>query len=72
MAFVLTSIILLFLFIIVLAIFLTIFWVLMIIDIAKRKFKNENDKIVWILIVILLSWLGAIIYYFVVKRSNKH
>ncbi|MEK6872488.1 MAG: PLDc N-terminal domain-containing protein [Nanoarchaeota archaeon] len=72
MAFVLISIIYLFLFIIFLAVFLTVFWILMIIDVAKRKFKNENDKIVWILIVILLSWLGAIIYYFVVKRHNKH
>lgn len=72
MAFVLTSIILLFLFVIVLAIFLTIFWILMIIDVAKRKFKNENDKIVWILIVILLYWLGAVIYYFVIKKGNKH
>lgn len=72
MVFILTSIILLFLFIIVLAIFLTIFWILMIIDVAKRKFKNENDKIVWILIVILLSWLGAVIYYFVIKKDHKH
>lgn len=72
MAFILASILLLFLFFIVLAVFLTVFWVLMIIDIAKRKFKNENDKIIWILIVILLSWLGAVIYYFVIKKDNKH
>ncbi len=55
-----------------LIIFLTVFWILMIIDVAKRNFKNENDKVVWILIVILLSWLGATIYYFVIKKENKH
>lgn len=57
---------------IALAIFLFVFWILMIIDVAQRRFKNENDKIVWILIVALLSWVGALVYYFVIKKSNKH
>ena len=48
---------------------LFIFWIVMLIDCAKRKFKLENDKIMWILIIIFLGWLGAIIYYFVVKRK---
>lgn len=48
-----------------------IFWIFMIVDCAKRKFKNETDKVVWILVIVLLSWLGALIYYFVVKRENK-
>lgn len=56
---------------IALIVFLFIFWVLMIIDIAKKKFKNDNDKIVWILIVIFLNWIGAIIYYFVIKKRGK-
>jgi len=58
--------------IIALSIFLFVFWILMIIDVAQRKFKNENDKIVWILIVALLQGIGAIIYYFAIKRPNKH
>mgnify|MGYP003982043035 CR=1 FL=1 len=58
--------------IIALSIFLFVFWILMIIDVAKRNFKNENDKIVWILIVALLSWVGALVYYFAIKKPNKH
>ncbi len=58
------------LFIAGLAVFLFVFWILMIIDCVKRKFKNENDKTVWILVLIFLQFLGAIIYYFVVKRSH--
>lgn len=53
-------------------IFLFIFWILMIVDAAQRKFKNENDKIVWIIVVALLNWIGALIYYFVIKKPNKH
>ncbi len=55
-----------------LAIFLFIFWILMLVDCATRKFKNETDKVIWILIIVFLHLLGAVIYYFIVKRANKH
>jgi hypothetical protein len=45
-----------------------IFWVKMIIDAAKRQFPKPNDKLMWILIIVFTSGLGAIIYYFAVKR----
>lgn len=48
-----------------------IFWIFMIVDAAKRTFKNENDKIVWILVIVLTGIVGALIYYFVVKRADK-
>ena len=57
---------------IALFIFLFVFWILMIIDAAKRKFKTDGEKIAWILIIVLASYIGAIIYYFVVKRKDKH
>lgn len=46
-----------------------VFWIWMIVDCANRKMK-ENDKIVWILIIVLIGILGAIIYYFVIKRKK--
>jgi len=46
-----------------------IFWIAMIIDCAKRNFKKDSEKIVWILVLIFLGVLGAIIYYFIVKRK---
>ncbi len=55
-----------------LAIFLFIFWILMIIDCATRKFKETSDKIVWIIVIVFLQVIGAIIYYFVIKKSNRH
>ncbi len=35
------------------AVALFVLWILMVIDCVKRNFKNENDKIVWILFIIL-------------------
>jgi hypothetical protein len=43
----------------------------MLIDSIKRKYKDENDKIAWILVIVLVGILGAIIYYFVVKIKKK-
>jgi len=49
-----------------------IFWIFMIVDVVQRKFKNENDQVLWILVVILAGIIGAIIYYFMIKSPNKH
>ena len=54
-----------------LVIFTIIFWVRMIIDCANREFKNPNDKIIWVLIVVLLQILGAVIYWSVIKKSDS-
>ena len=62
----------LWLFLLGIAVLLLVFWVLMIVDVAKRKFKNENDRVAWILIIVLLNCIGAIVYYFAIKRPNKN
>ena len=60
-------------FCLVLAISFSAFWIWMIIDCAKRNFKNDNEKIVWILIIVLAQFIGALIYFFVIKLpNNKH
>lgn len=48
-----------------------VLWLLMIIDVAKRNFKNPDDKTTWILVVVLANWIGALVYYFVVRRNPE-
>ena len=55
----------------VVGIFFFVFWILMLVDVIQRKFKKDNDKIIWILIIVFTNWVGAIIYYFVVRKPNK-
>lgn len=44
-------------------------WIWMLVDVIKRdNWKQESDKTLWILIVALLGAIGAVIYYFAVKR----
>ncbi|MBM3232530.1 PLDc_N domain-containing protein [Candidatus Pacearchaeota archaeon] len=46
-------------------------WIWMLVDCIKRKFKKEDEKIIWLLVIILVQVIGAIIYYFVIKREDK-
>ncbi len=55
-------------------IFLFVVWILMLIDCIKRdnsEFPNagESIKIMWLLIIILTNGIGAIIYYFMVRKK---
>lgn len=54
-----------------LVIFTIAFWICMIIDCVKREFRQPNEKIVWILVLIFLHFLGALIYWGVVKKSSS-
>ncbi len=54
-------------------ILLWVFWLVMIIDIAKRDWKNDGDRAAYLVLVIFLNIIGALIYYFAVKKhlDNK-
>jgi uncharacterized membrane-anchored protein len=41
-----------------------LFWIWMVIDCATKEPSEGNDKIIWILVIIFLNWLGALIYFF--------
>lgn len=51
---------------------LTIFWIIMLIDAIRRDFKNDNEKLVWIILLVVIGQIAAIIYYFAVKRNPKY
>ena len=53
-------------------IFSITFWIMMIIDCAKRTFKTDNEKVVWILVIALIGILGATVYYLAVKRNPEY
>ncbi len=51
-------------------ILILVFWIVMVVDVVQRKFSNEPDRLIWVLVVILTGWVGALIYYFVIKRPE--
>ena len=46
-----------------------ILWMYSLLDILKSKYQ-KNDKIVWILIVILMPIFGAIVYVFIGRKQK--
>ncbi len=40
------------------------FWIWMLVDCIKNEPSEGNDKVVWVLVIALAGWLGALIYLF--------
>ena len=47
-----------------------IFWIWSIIDCAQNEPAEGNDKIIWIIIILFLNFLGSLIYFFA-RRSKR-
>ena len=47
------------------------FWVWMLVDCAVNEPSEGNDKIVWILVILFASFLGAIIYFLARRPQRK-
>ena len=48
-----------------------VFWIWMLVDCARRDYKKSDEKLIWVLIIVFAQIIGAIIYYFVIKRKDK-
>ncbi len=42
----------------------TVFWIWMLVDCAKNEPRKGNDRLVWVLVIALTHFVGALIYYF--------
>ncbi len=47
-----------------------ILWIWMIIDCATKEPSEGNEKIIWMLVIVLTGWIGALIYFFV-RRPKR-
>ena len=47
------------------------FWLVVLIDCIKNEPSEGNDKIIWILVIVLLHALGALLYLLIRKPQRK-
>lgn len=40
------------------------FWIWMIVDCVNNEPREGNDRVIWLLIIILLHFVGAVVYFF--------
>ena len=57
---------------VIIGILLLIFWIWMIVDAVKRSFRNDIEKVLWIVVIVIATWVGAIVYYVVIRSLNPH
>jgi Phospholipase_D-nuclease N-terminal len=48
-----------------------VFWIWMIIDCATKEPAQGNDKVVWLLVILLTQFIGALIYVFVRRPTRR-
>lgn len=62
-----------FLFLLMFLVFLAFFgfWIWMLVDCAKRSFDKDDEKLLWILVIVLAGVVGAAVYFFVVHQKEK-
>ena len=46
------------------------FWIWMLVDCAVNEPSTGNDKLIWVLIIVLTHGLGALLYFFV-RRPER-
>ena len=66
----LVGIVLLYGFFILLGLASFVFWIVELIDVARREFRDSGTKTIWLLVVIFAHSLGALIYYFAGKPQG--
>lgn len=45
-------------------------WVYAIIDIVKGGFKSESDKLVWLILVLMIPFLGTVLYFLIGQKQK--
>ena len=46
-----------------------VFWIWMLIDALRNKGLSDMEKLVWVLVIVFLHFLGALIYFFVARSK---
>ncbi len=48
----------------------TIIWIWALVDCLRHESSQGNDKLIWVLIIVLTHWIGGLLY-FVIRRPQR-
>ena len=46
------------------------FWAWMIVECITKESKEGNDRLLWLLVILIAHWIGALIYFFVRRPAR--
>lgn len=47
------------------------FWIWMLIDCITKETDEGNNRLIWVLVIVLTGAIGALIYYFVRRQKRQ-
>jgi hypothetical protein len=60
-----------FIFILLLILLASVFWLWMLVDAVRREYEVPAMKVVWVLAVFFGHLLGAVVYYFAGRETGR-
>ena len=45
-------------------------WIVALVEVLKSEFKNPNDKLIWVIVILLFPIIGALLY-FIIGRNQR-
>ena len=60
-----------FIFMVCLGVFAFVFWIWMLIDCVKNQGIDTTEKIVWVIVIALTHFIGALIYFFAARPRGR-
>ncbi|HZS44045.1 MAG TPA: PLDc N-terminal domain-containing protein [Blastocatellia bacterium] len=58
------------LFFLVVGLFGTIFWIWMLIDCVTNNHIKDNEKLLWVIVLVFSHLIGSILYFFIVRQKR--
>lgn len=46
-------------------------WIIAIIDLIQRQFQDQTNKIVWALVILLIPFVGSILYLLIGRKGGQ-
>ncbi|MBI4738422.1 PLDc_N domain-containing protein [Candidatus Woesearchaeota archaeon] len=56
------------------SVLLFVFWIWMLIDCMRNGKISANERLIWVIVIVFLNFIGAVLYYFLGRgkqRENK-
>ena len=44
--------------------------IMALVDVVRSNFRGQNDKLVWVIIILFLNVIGALLYYIIGRKQR--
>ena len=52
------------------SLFWLVLWLVALVDVLRNNFNGQNEKLIWVLVIVFIPFLGPILY-FIIGRKHR-